>query len=114
MKVFFFFLSVTPPKFFFELPTELLKNTFVGFVLPNKNNEDCFFETIIDELKEEQKKVEERKEKERSFQQIFEAVKVKLKDKVDIESLDDFGETPIYLFNKKGRKQKSKFFIFNN
>jgi hypothetical protein len=83
----------------FELPTEFVKNTFVGFVLPNKNNEDSFFETLTDELKKEQTKIKETTEKERSFQEIFEAVKVKLKDKLDIESLDDFGEIPIYLFS---------------
>ncbi len=75
-----------------------MKNTFVGFVLPNKNNDDSFFETLVDELKDEQTKLEETKEKERSFQEIFEAVKVKLKDKVDVGRLDDFGEIPIYLF----------------
>jgi hypothetical protein len=94
-----FFVSVVPPEFFFELPTKFVKNTFVGFVLPNKNNDDSFFETLVNELKDEQTKIKERKEKERSFQEIFEAVKVKLKDKVDVESLDDFGEIPIYLFN---------------
>ncbi len=93
-----FFVSVPPPKLFFELPSDFVMDNFVGFVLPNKNNADSFFETLIDELKKEQTKLEETTEKERSFQEIFEAVKVKLKDKVDIDSLDDFGEIPIYLF----------------
>jgi hypothetical protein len=92
------FVSANPPKLIFELPTKNIKNTFVGFVLPNEKDKNDgksgFFETLIEELK---KNVEEK-----SFQEIFEAVKEKLKDqKVAIDRIDDFGQTPIYLFNKK-------------
>jgi hypothetical protein len=76
-----------------------VKNTFVGFVLSNKNNDNSFFETLVEELKKEQTKIKETTEEERSFQEIFEAVKVKLKDKVGIDKLDDFGDKPIHLFN---------------
>ncbi len=54
------------------------------------------------------------KEKERSFQEIFKAVKVNLRGKVDIDQIDDFGGKPIYLFDEKiddvGRKP---IYLFN-
>ncbi len=94
---------------FIELPTDFVKDTFVGFVLPNKNNDESFFETLVEELEKEQTKLEETNEKERSFQEIFETVKVKLKEKVDIDSLDDFGEIPIYLFKGNSNKRYYDF-----
>jgi hypothetical protein len=85
----------------FELPTKYVKDTFVGFVLPSekkdeegkKDGKSVFFETLIEELK---KKVQEK-----SFQEIFEAVKEKLKDRVPIDSIDDFDGKPIHFFNNK-------------
>jgi hypothetical protein len=96
-----FFVSVTPPTLYFDLPTKVVKNTFVGFVLPNENNEDCFFETLIAELKREHDNVLEMSCKQRSFQEIFQAVKEQLKGRVEIDKIDDFGGNPIYLFNNK-------------
>jgi hypothetical protein len=45
---------------YFELPTEFVKNTFVGFVLPSENNTKgiSFFETLVDELQKEKERVE--------------------------------------------------------
>jgi hypothetical protein len=103
------FVSVTPPKLFFELPTKYVKNTFVGFVLPNKKNENSFFESLVNELKDEQTKIKETNEKERSFQEIFEAVKENLEDKVEIETLNDFGEIPIYLFEGNNNERYYDF-----
>ncbi len=101
------FLSVTPPKLFFELPTEFVKNTFVGFVLPNKRNDVCFFKTLVDELKKEQTKVKEMKGQRRSFQQIFETVKTTLlKDNVGIDHIDDFDGKPIYLFGENSEQSE--------
>jgi hypothetical protein len=85
----------------FELPTKYVKDTFVGFVLPNekkdeedkKDGKSVFFETLIEELKTNVQ--------EKSFQDIFEAVKEKLKDRVPIDSIDDFDEKPIHLFKKE-------------
>ena len=84
---------------YFDLPTKVVKNTFVGFVLPSENNEDCFFETLIAELKREHDNVLEMNCKQRSFQEIFQAVKDELKGRVEIDKIDDFGENPNYLFN---------------
>jgi hypothetical protein len=85
----------------FELPTKYVKDTFVGFVLPSekkdeedkKDGKSVFFETLIEELK---KNVQEK-----SFQDIFEAVKEKLEGRFPIDSIDDFGGKPIHFFNKE-------------
>jgi hypothetical protein len=92
---------VQPNTLVVELPTKYVKDTFVGFVLPQITNEDptCFFETLLEELKREDKKMKQTNFTERSFQEIFEAVKSTLKDKVAIASTDDFNEKPIYLFS---------------
>jgi hypothetical protein len=85
----------------FELPTKYVKDTFVGFVLPSekmdeedkKDGKSVFFETLIEELKANVQ--------EKSFQEIFEAVKEKLKDRVPIGRIDDFDGKPIHFFNKE-------------
>jgi hypothetical protein len=97
-----------------EMPTKYVKDTFVGFVRPNDANDannanddrTSFFETIIKELKEERKGIEEMNCKERSLQEIFESVKEKLKDKLAIDKVDDFGAKPIYLFNGNGNDER--------
>jgi hypothetical protein len=87
----------------FDLPpSPPVENIFVGYVIPHENNEDptCFFETLVEEMEQEQKKVQETTYKEKSFQQIFEMVIEKLKGKVSIFKIDDCGSKPIYLFNR--------------
>jgi hypothetical protein len=103
-----------------EMPTKYVKDTFVGFVRPNdaydandannaNDDQTSFFETIIKELKEERKGIKERNCKERSLQEIFESVKEKLKDKLAIDKVDDFGAKPIYLFNGNGNDDERYF-----
>ncbi len=105
------------------MPTKYVKDTFVGFVRPNdayvandakdandatdaNDDQFSFFETLIKVLKEEQKGIEETYCKERSLHEIFESVKEKLKDKLAIDKVDDFGAKPIYLFNGNGNDER--------
>jgi hypothetical protein len=87
----------------FDLPpSPPVENTFVGCVIPNQQNENPtrFFETLVEEMEKEQKKVQETNIKEKSFQEIFEAVTEKLKGKVSVNNIDNCGQKPIYLFNR--------------
>ncbi len=95
----------------FDLPPlPPVENIFVGYVMPHKNNEDptCFFETLVEEMEQEQKKVQKTNIKEKSFQEIFETVAKKLKGKVSIHKKGDCGQKPIYLFNKNVEKDDEK------
>ncbi len=79
----------------------------------NNANDDgtSFFQTLIKELKEERKGIEETNCKERSLQEIFESLKEKLKDKLAIDKVDDFGAKPIYLF--KGNGNDERYFLIH-
>ncbi len=94
----------------FGLPPSPVENIFVGYVLPNEQNDDptCFFETLVEEMEQEQKKVQETTYKEKSFQEIFEDVTEKLKGKVSIYKIDDCGQKPIFLFNRNDAKEDEK------
>ncbi len=94
----------------FDLPPPPVENIFVGYVIPNQQNEDptCFFEALIEEMEREQKKVQETTYKEKSFQQIFEMVTEKLEGIASIYKIDNCGDTPIYLFNRKDTKDDEK------
>ncbi len=87
-------------------PFPPVENIFVGYVLPNKQNDDPtrFFETLVEEMEREHIKVQETNHKETSFQEIFEKVTEKLKGKVSISKIDTRGQKPIYLFNRKVEK----------
>ncbi len=98
----------------FDLPPPPVENIFVGYVIPNKQNEDptCFFETLVEEMEREQKKVQETNSKEKSFQEIFETVTKYLRDKAEIYKIDNCGKKPIYLFNRKDAKDDEKERLF--
>ena len=95
----------------FDLPPPPVENIFVGYVIPNQQNEDPtrFFETLVEEMEREQKKVEETNHKEKSFQEIFEMVTENLKGKVSISKIDTCGQKPIYLFNRKVEKDGTEW-----
>jgi hypothetical protein len=93
------------------LPPPPVENIFVGYVMPNEQNEDPtrFFETLVEEMEQEQKKVQETTYKEKSFQEIFEDVTEKLKGKVSISKIDTCGQKPIFLFNRKVEKDGTEW-----
>ncbi len=96
----------------FDLPPfPPVENIFVGYVMPNEQNEDPtrFFETLVEEMEQEQKKVQETTYKEKSFQEIFEDVTEKLKGKVSISKIDTCGQKPIFLFNRKVKKDRTEW-----
>ncbi len=100
----------------FDLPpSPPVENIFVGYVIPNQQNEDPtrFFETLVEEMEQEQKKVQEPNNKKKSFQEIFESVNEKLKGKAAIYKIDKCGQNPIYLFNANDEdKGNIRFFFF--
>jgi hypothetical protein len=94
----------------FDLPPfPPVENIFVGYVLPNKQNDDptLFFETLVEKMEKEQKQGTNHKEK--SFQEIFEMVTENLKGKVSISKIDTCGQKPIYLFNRKVEKDGTEW-----
>jgi hypothetical protein len=101
----------------FDLPPPPVENIFVGYVIPNEQNEDptCFFETLVEEMEREQKKVLGTNHKEKSFQEIFEMVTKYLRDKTEIYKIDNCGKKPIYLFNRNNAKdgERERLILFS-